>query len=174
MRGDHAKALASFEQALKLNPRLEAAHLNRALTYLRANEPAKALPDLDVLWADEHAALRADAAYHYGIALDRLGRAAEAETWLDRALTLDPSLDSALLYVGALRERRDDLQGAGRAYLDYLGKHPDSVAAMLRLGVSAQKAGRADVAKTYLEKVIAAAPDSGEADEARKFLVLWE
>jgi Flp pilus assembly protein TadD len=63
--------------------------------------------------------LRATAAYHNGLALDRLGRAADAETWLGRALTLDPALGAALLYTGILRERRGELQGAGRAYLDY-------------------------------------------------------
>lgn len=73
-----------------------------------------------------------------------------------------------------LRERRGDLQGAGRAYLDYLARYPKSTTAMLRLGMSAHKAGRIDVAKTYLQKVIAAAPKSSEALEARKYLVMWE
>jgi hypothetical protein len=45
---------------------------------------------------------------------------------------------------------------------------------MLRFGMSAHKSGRIDVAKTYLQKVIAAAPRSYEALEARKYLVMWE
>jgi tetratricopeptide (TPR) repeat protein len=132
------------------------------------------MADLQMVWAEEHSALRADAAYHLGITADRLGRPAEAETWLDRALTLDPALDGALLYIGALRERRGDLQGAGRAYLDYLRAHPESSTAMLRFGLSAHKAGRFDVARDYLQRVIAAAPESADAIEARKFLVMWE
>ena len=118
--------------------------------------------------------MRADAAYHLGIAYDRVGRTADAETSLENALRLDPKLDAALLYVGMLRERRRDWQGAGRAYLDYLGAHPHSAAALLRFGLSAHKAGRADVARQYLEKAIAASPRSAEAVEARKFLVMWE
>ncbi|HEX8253246.1 MAG TPA: hypothetical protein VF846_08880, partial [Thermoanaerobaculia bacterium] len=59
-------------------------------------------------------------------------------------------------------------------FLDYLAAHPQSVTAMLRFGMSAHKAGRADVAKSYLQKVIAAAPASPEGLEARKFLVMWE
>lgn len=172
--GDAQKAIASFDRALELQPALQAARFNRALAFLRLKDHAKAVADLEKVYADEHSPLRGDAAYHLGIALDRLGRAKEAEQSLDRALVLDPSLDAALLYVGLLRERRGDLQGAGRAYLDYLGAHPQSVTAMLRLGISAQKAGRADVAKTYLQKVVAAAPKSYEAVEARKFLVMWE
>jgi TolA-binding protein len=87
---------------------------------------------------------------------------------------LDPKLDAALLYLGMLRERRGNLQDAGRAYLDYLKVHPDSVIALLRFGVSAQKAGRVDVAKSYLHRVIELGPNSAEAMEARKYLVMWE
>ncbi|HEX8154346.1 MAG TPA: tetratricopeptide repeat protein, partial [Thermoanaerobaculia bacterium] len=96
------------------------------------------------------------------------------EQWLVRALELDPSFDAALLYVGTLRERRGELQLAGRAYLEYLRKHPDSLVAALRFGISAQRAGRADVARKYLQQVIDKAPQSAEAAEARKFLVMWE
>ena len=174
MKGDNKKALASFDAALKLAPSLIEARFNRALALLRAGEAAKASPEFEKIFADETFSLRADAAYHNAVALDRLGRTADAETWLTRALTLDPKLDAALLYIGALRERRGDLQGAGRAYLDYLKAHPDSSVALLRFGLSAQRAGRTDVAKTYLQRVIETAPDSAEAVEARKFLVMWE
>ena len=174
LEGHTAKALASFEKALSLQPTLHAARFNRALAFLRNRDYAKAAADLEKIYADEHSPLRADAAYHLGIAHDRLGHASVAETWLDRAIKLDEKLDAALLYVGMLRERRGDLQSAGRAYLDYLERYPQSATALLRFGISAQKAGRIDVAKTYLQRAIAAAPNSYEAVEARKFLVMWE
>jgi len=173
--GDFAKAIAAFDEALKHDAHLEQARLNRGIALLRSGQTAKAIADLEALANDEHSLVRADAAYHLAIALDRSGRASEAETWLDRAIKLDNDLDDAVLYSGLLRERRGDLQGAGRAYLEYLKKHPDSTVALLRFGVSAQKSGRADVAKTYLQRVIAlASPKSAEAIEARKYLVLWE
>ncbi|MDQ3282743.1 MAG: tetratricopeptide repeat protein [Acidobacteriota bacterium] len=174
LRGDLKQALQSFDRALSLDPALEAARFNRGLAWLRSADNAKAVADLQQIYANDQSPLRGDAAYHLGIALDRLGRAKEAEAALDRALTLDAKLDGALLYVGMLRERRGDLQGAGRAYRDYLNAHPQSTAAMLRFGMSAHKAGRTEVAKSYLEKVIATAPQSADAVEARKFLVMWE
>lgn len=174
LSGDTAKALASFDRALVLDPSLQEARFNRALTLLRRNEPAKASPELEKIWADATSTLRAEAAYHNGIALDRLGRFADAEAWLARALKANPKLDAALLYTGFLRERRGDAQGAGRAYYDYLQAHPTSTIAALRFGIVAQAAGRLDVARTYLQRVIASAPDSPEAVEARKFLVMWE
>jgi tetratricopeptide (TPR) repeat protein len=172
--GDPAKALVSFDRALALAPALSEARFNRAVALLRTGDAARASAELEKIAADQTSPLRATAAYHNGLALDALKRATDAEKWLLRALELDPSLDAARLYVGVLRERRGDLQGAGRAYLDYLKKQPDSVAAALRVGVTAQRAGRHDVAKQYLQRVIAAAPSSFEAAEARKYLVMWE
>lgn len=174
LSGDLPKALAAFDKALTLDANLSEARLNRGITLLRAGVFAKAAADLEKVANDERSAVRADAAYHNAIALERLGRTADAEVWLDRALQLNPALDAALLYTGLLRERRGDLQGAGRAYLDYLKNHPDSTVALLRFGISAQKAGRVDVAQSYLRRVIELAPRSAEAIEARKFLVMWE
>jgi tetratricopeptide (TPR) repeat protein len=144
------------------------------LTHLAAGAYLKASADFAAVAADEESPVRADAAYHNGIALDRLDRIEEAETWLDRAVALDPRLDAALLYRGTLSERRGDLQAAGRAYLTYLESHPQAVQAMLRFGIAAHKAGRTATARTYLEKVIATDPRSDEAVEARKYLVMWD
>lgn len=174
LAGNPQAALAEFDRALALSPTLFEARFNRAIALLKLEQFAKASAELEKIYADEHAPLRASAAYHNGIALDRLGRSEEAEQWLQRALTLDPSLDSALLYVGAIRERRGDLQAAGRAYLDYLKTHADDPFAMLRFGISAQRAGKPDTAKKYLQRVLDVAPESREALEARKYLVMWE
>lgn len=144
------------------------------MALLRLGQNAKAADEMAAIYALEKSPLRGRAAYHRAIALDRLGRATEAETWLQSALKLDPALDAALLYTGILRERRGDTQAAGRAYFDYLKKHPDSIVAKLRFGMTAHAAGRLDVAKSYLQQVIDAAPRSPEAVEARKFLVMWE
>jgi tetratricopeptide (TPR) repeat protein len=174
MKGDAAKALSAFDGALKLQPALPEARLNRGLALLHLGRFAESSAELQKAYADETSPVRADAAYHNAIAVDRMGKPKDAEEWLDRALKLNAKLDAALLYAGMLRERRGDLQAAGRAYLEYLKAHPDSAVAMLRFGVSAQKAGSADVARSYLQKVIQTAPDSPEAIEARKYLVMWE
>jgi len=174
MKGENAKALPAFDAALAIDPALPEPRFNRAIVLLRLGQHAKASADFEKIYADQRSALRSDAAYHNGIAYDRLGRAADAETWLDRALKLDAKLDAALLYIGTLRERRGDLQGAGRAYLEYLKTHPDSTVALLRFGISAHRAGSPDTARSYLQRVIEKAPRSAEAVEARKFLVMWE
>lgn len=173
-KGDLTKAIESFDRALKLDAHLTEARFNRAVALLRSGAFAKASAELEPIAGDESSSVRGDAAYHNAIAIDRLGRIADAAKWVERALKLDPSLDAALLYLGTLRERQNDFQAAGRAYLDYLKEHPESRVALLRFGVSAQKAGRPEVAKSYLQRVIALAPRSAEAVEAQKYLVMWE
>lgn len=174
LEGRLDEAIVSFDRALAADASLDAARYNRGLARLRQKDLVKAAADLEAVFAVENSRYRADAAYHLAIARDRQGRATDAEVWLDRALALDPSLDAALLYAGMLRERRGDLQAAGRAYLTYLETHPESPLALLRFGLAARKAGQASTAKKYLERVVAAAPDSIEAIEARKHLVMWE
>lgn len=174
LAGDPARATQSFDRAISLQPSLQEARYNRGLASLRLARFGQASGDFEAVWKDEHSPLRGDAAYHNAIALDRAGRPVEAENWLDRALRASPELTAARLYIGLLRERRGDLQGAGRAYLDYLAAHPDSPVGTLRFGLAAHRAGRTDVARQYLERVITLASDSPEALEARKFLVMWE
>ena len=174
MSGDPRKAVAVFDGVLAADPNAVEARFDRGVALLKLGENANASAEFERIARDEHNALRASAAYHNALALDRLGRLDDAQTWAGRALALDNHFDAALLLSGSIDERRGDLESAARAYLAYLRQHPASTAAMLRLGVCAGRAGRRDVATTYLRKVVAAAPDSAEAVEARKFLVMWE
>jgi tetratricopeptide (TPR) repeat protein len=169
LSGDVAGAMPLFERALPLPE----ARFNRAVALLKLAKYPEAAKDFAAIYADESSPLRASAAYHEALALDGLHRDADAAAWLERALAADPQLDSALLYLGVMRERLGDLQAAGKAYKQFLDRHPDSVVAMLRFGVAAQAAGREDTARKYFERVVAAAPDSPEAAEARMYLVMW-
>lgn len=172
--GDAKKALASFDAAIAQQPSLAEAHLNRGIALIRLGEYASASSEFAKLYADESSPLRARAAYHNALAYDAAKRTDDAAEWLDRALALDPENDSALIYRGLLREKAGDPAGAAKAYLAFLKRHPDSLVAMLRMGVAAHRAGRFDVAKTYLERVSRDAPNSAEGAEARKYLVMWE
>jgi tetratricopeptide (TPR) repeat protein len=174
MAGDAKGAAASFDLALDASPALAEARFNRGVARLKLRQYAQASADFESVAGDGGKPLSARAAYHDALALDALARSSDAERWLERALAVDPKLDSALLYLGFLRERRGDLQAAGKSYRQFLDRHPQSTVAMLRFGISAQRSGFPDTGRKYLRQVIAAAPDSPEAAEARKFLVMWE
>jgi tetratricopeptide (TPR) repeat protein len=172
--GSEKKSLAEFDTALELQPSMSEAHLNRGIAFLRLGDYVHASRDFETVWSDPKSRLRARAAYHDALALDAMKRPADAETWIERALQTDPALDDALLYSAVLRERRGDWQGAGKAYKSYLDRHPGSIIAMLRFALTAQRAGFTDTARKYLQQVVDAAPSSPEAEEARKFLIMWE
>lgn len=174
LSGDPRKALPSFERALALDPALAAANYNRAIAWMKLGEHAKASVALAAIAEDADSPLQALAAYHNALALDSLKRPADAEFWLQRALVSDPKLDASHLYLGMLRERRGDVNSAARSYLEYLKRNSESIAAMLRLGIVAHRAGRGDVARTYLQRVVDKSPRSVEAVEARKYLVMWD
>ncbi len=174
LSGEVARSIQVFDQVIASDPTAIEARFNRAVALLKLGENARASAEFEKIALDEHNLLRAGAAYHNALALDRLGRLDEAQTWADRALALDNGFDAAMLLSGSVSERRGDLESAARSYLAYLRRHPGSTAAMLRLGVCAHRANRLDVATTYLKRVVAAAPNSAEAAEARKFLVMWE
>jgi len=170
LSGDTAGAMAAFDRALALDAGMVEARFNRAVALLRSGDLKTAASE----FARIKGRLQPSASYHQALALDRLGDAKGAAAALQGAIAADPSFTPALLHLGLIRERRGELEAAVRDYLAYLKSHPGSTAAMLRIGVVAQRAGRTDVGTAYLRKVIAAAPDSPEAVEARKFLVMWE
>ena len=170
LNGDVKGAMPFFERALPLPE----ARFNRAVGMLKLAKYGEASAELEKIYADTKSPLRASAAYHDALALDALGKPNDAITWLTRALEIDPNFDSAVLYLGLIRERTGDLQGAGKAYKQFLDRHPDSIVAMLRFGIAAQRAGRPEVARKYFDKIIAAVPSSAEAAEARMYLEMWE
>jgi tetratricopeptide (TPR) repeat protein len=174
LSGEPAKAIPVFDRVIASDPTAIEARFNRAVALLKLGENGKASAEFEKIALDEHNLLRASAAYHDALALDRLGRLDDAQLWADRSLALDNNFDAAMLLSGSISERRGDIETAARSYLAYLRRHADSTAAMLRLGICAQRANRLDVAQTYLKRVVKLAPDSAEAAEARKFLIMWE
>lgn len=174
LAGDPNGAMTVFDAVVAADPSMIEARFNRAVALLKLGENAKASAEFEKIAFDEHNMLRATAAYHDALALDRLNRTADALVWAGRAIALDNNFDAAYLLLGALHERAGQVEAAARSYHTYLERHPDSTAALLRFGICAQRANRLDLARTYLQKVIKLAPDSTDAAEARKFLVMWE
>lgn len=175
LAGDVEGAIRSFTAALVQDSSAVEPRFNRAIAWLRLGNTAEASADLESLWGRELAeGLRASIAYHRALAADRAGNLAEALQWIDRAIQLDPHSGDALLYAGLILEKQRRFQDAGQRYRAFLDRNPDSVIGMLRFGVAAHRAGHRDLSRKYLWEVVKRAPDSREATEARKFLVMWE
>ena len=174
MEGNASGALEEFDQAIAHEPKLAQLHLNRAIALIRLGRLSDAAATLEAIAAlDPSPDLLASAAYHRALVADRSGDLEGASAWLDRALAAYPS-DDALLYAGVVLERRGRFADAGKRYRDYLAHNPGSIVAMLRFGIVAHRAGHRDLGRKYLKDVVRRAPESREAIEARKMLILWE
>jgi tetratricopeptide (TPR) repeat protein len=173
--GENAeRSLSTFDQAIRTDPDLVEPRFNRAIALLKLQRFADAEAAFGQLLEREDQSFRAAAAYHRALALDRMGEFAAAEQWLQHALAADRDLDSALLYLGVVREKQQNFTGAGDAYKRYLVRQPQSIVGMLRFGICAHRARFADTARKYLQQVVALAPSSLEAAEARKILLLYD
>lgn len=167
-------ALTSFDAALALEPANQIARYNRGVALLKKAKLEESIAEFNRIATPEEPSLQARAAYHRGLAEERLGKHETAAASFESAFKLDSSLHAALLSLGVAKERMLDFQGAGKAYKMYLERRPDAPVALLRFGVVAHRAGRREAATTLLRRVVKIAPRTPEALEAEKYLVMWE
>jgi len=157
-----AEAMASFEEALRLDPDYPSAldNLGMGLNKLgRAEEARRPLERALALDPDDVVALN-----NLGIALTRTGHPEQALVHLQRALALQPdqpkakvrvNLANALLALGRVDDAIGHLERA-------VALAPDDVDARYNLGGALMRAGRTPAAIAAFEGVLTLAPDDGE------------
>jgi tetratricopeptide (TPR) repeat protein len=149
-KGEGAKAVETFEQALKLQPTLPDAQLNLANAFLRANRAEDALRQSRViLEVDPNSA-----AAHYvaGCALLRLGRNEEALKALQESQRIDPAVTAVNFQVGLAHERLGHFDQAIEQWQIAVEFEPEHLAAHYRLSQALLRLGRQDEANTALKK----------------------
>lgn len=131
--GRLSEAAAAFRQVLAYEPGLGEAHL----------ELAETLVDLgkDTLAAEHYRYYlrgapvdRAVTQEYVRLLVYRLGRAEEAEPWIERLLQRDPGDESVRMDRAAAWWRKGQPEAALRAYLDVLRDRPDEARAVLNVG----------------------------------------
>ncbi len=96
----------------------------------------------------------ADGWSNYGLALTHLGKAAEAETALSRAVALAPRNGEAWFHLGVARSLRDEWADAASAYRRAVALEPEDVVAWHRLGVALAESGDESAAATAFERAL--------------------
>ena len=99
LKGDYDRAIADYNQAIKLNAKFAIAYNNRAWAYFKAGKAAQGLPDAERSLQMQPGS--ADALNTRGHILEALGRREEAIADFRGALSRDPS-------------RRDSAEGLKR------------------------------------------------------------
>jgi tetratricopeptide (TPR) repeat protein len=139
-RGDLERAIADFDQAIKLNPKDSSLYNNRGLAW-------KAKGDLDRAIADEDQAIELDAKlasayYNRGLAWRAKGNLDRAIADYDQAITLDPDYTSAYYNRAVALEGKGDLQRAladFKKFTELDPSDPDGPAAVARVTKALQK-----------------------------------
>ncbi|EQD35119.1 Tetratricopeptide TPR_2 repeat protein, partial [mine drainage metagenome] len=91
---------------------------------------------------------------YYGLALAHLGRAAEAESALARAIQLSPANGEAWFHLGVARGLREEWGDAASAYRKAVALAPDDLVAWHRLGVALAESGDEPGAGAAFERAL--------------------
>jgi tetratricopeptide (TPR) repeat protein len=141
---------------------------------LAGGQPDRAMASLTTAQADADAA--ADKAASGAIAIDRaralvaLRRVAEARAAIDQAITQTPGDSDAWLLSATLYRRSGQLNLAQQHIEKAAAINSLDPAIGLEAGVVAQLSGREAAARKSWQSVIATAPDSPEAAQARNYV----
>jgi tetratricopeptide (TPR) repeat protein len=166
-RGDVAAAIESFGQAVRLDPSLTEARVNRAQALLRAgrrDEARAEAEEVERLKAAEAGVGRAMILMETAAAHLSQGRAAAAERELREATAAAPSLPEAHYRLGlALRRAVADARKAQAPFLRVLELDPSHAGARHEIGHILAALGETDSAVLQLRLSLALRPSLVEA-----------
>jgi type IV pilus assembly protein PilF len=165
-RGNPTKALESFNRALMLAPKYADALANRGAAYMQLAQYSLAESDYLSVLTDNTYANRSGVYYNLGSLYFFRGNLAAAEENLRRA-TRDGGPVEAYFLLGQVEEKMGKVALAETAYRDAMTRAPDRPDVTLALAKVIEAQGRKGEAHELYLKVIAVAPGSPEAQQAR-------
>ena len=128
--------------------------------YLLQKEHEKAVRAFQEVLSDEP--LNARAWSYLGMSQAHLGRAAEAESALSRAIALAPQNAEAWFHLGVARSLRSEWPEAASAYRHAVALVPEDLVAWHRLGVALAESGEEDAASAAFERALVLSRETGE------------
>jgi len=153
--------LRLWAHAVEHEPGSELAQANYGIMLLLDGRPDLALGHLER--ARQLGRTATTLTLHRAMALEALGRYAEAEQAIDEALRADPNYGRAHAVRGRLLLRRGDVDGAAAALAAVRRTEPRLVAAFLLEAAIADRRGRPDEVIAAYRAMTAAQPDDARA-----------
>jgi tetratricopeptide (TPR) repeat protein len=108
-KGDHTRAIAAFDEAIRLNPKSSAFYFNRAKSWGLKQDYNRAIADLDE--AIRRNPSNAQAYRLRGMTMAQIGKSKEAFADLDKAVSLNPT-DPKPYFIRALAWAASDIDRA--------------------------------------------------------------
>ncbi len=165
-RGDPAKALQSFNQALMLASNYADARNNRGAAYVQLKQYSMAESDFLSVLSDDTYANRAGVYFNLGSLYLALGNLGGAEENLRRSTKVAGPVE-AYFMLGQVEEKLGKTSLAETAYRDAVAHAPERPDLLLTLAKFLDAHGQNDEARTLYRRVIELAPTSPEANQAR-------
>ncbi|HET9148875.1 MAG TPA: tetratricopeptide repeat protein [Alphaproteobacteria bacterium] len=159
-RGDRARAVELYSEALRLKPAFAKAHSNLGATLLEMGRVGEAIDHLSRALADEPDFV--DARVNLGAALFNAGRFADAERELRAALQLAPDDTLALNTLGNALFRQGRVDEAIAAFETALAREPDLAMAINNLGTAWREKGEPIKAEQAFRRALSVQPDAPE------------
>jgi Flp pilus assembly protein TadD len=164
--GRPAQAIDHFTRALQLAPTFSDARNNRGAAYMQLGQYSQAEADFLQALGDRYYPNRAGVYFNLGSLHVLKGSLVAAEENLRRAAVPTGPIEAFLL-LGEVEERLGKLELAESALRDGISRAPERTDLLLALAAFLERRGRAREARAYYEKVVALAPYSQEAEQAR-------
>lgn len=167
---DFENALKAFSTALKLEPTFVESRNNRGVCYMEMGRLDEAEADFEAVLDGNVAAEKVNAHLNLGILHGKRSRWVDAERELSLAVADAPQNSRALRERGLVRVRLDDFKGALEDFLSVLKEDRKDPVANYQAALCLLTADRRDLALRYMERTVAAAPESDEGRKAKRFL----
>lgn len=177
---DYVGAIRAFDEALRLDPGFVESHNNRGVALIELGRLDEAEADFRAVLDGPPSSEKANAHYNMGLVSKKREDWKGAESEFSLALSESPQNVRAYRERGLARANLEDFHAALEDFLKVLKAEPkDPVSnyqAALCLLADAQgrdestRAKLRELALRYMERTVAAAPESDEGRKARRFL----
>lgn len=170
--GATEQALASYQEALRLNPgmseastALEGYYTNQGVAQRRSNQLTAAVQSFRQ--ALTYSTSSANAHFELGQTLEQLGQINEAIQEYQEALKLDPDKSAAHMSLAQAYSAQGQQENAAKEYQEVLRLNPQDPVAHQGLGFAYNELGKKDEAIASLQQAVRFYLIAGQRDKAR-------
>ena len=167
---DYPAALKAFTEALKLDAGFAESYNNRGVCLIEIGKLDDAELDFQKVLDGPPSTEKPNAHFNLGRVQKRREKWADAEREFSLVLSLDSQYRKAFLERGLVRVKRENFREALEDLLFYMKDEPADPVANYNSALCLLTTGRRDLALRYMERTVAAAPESDEGRRARRFL----
>ncbi|MEO6324914.1 MAG: tetratricopeptide repeat protein [Thermoanaerobaculia bacterium] len=167
---DYPAALKAFTYALKLDSSFSESYNNRGVCLIEIGKLDEAEADFQKVLDGPPSNEKANAHFNLGRVQKRREKWADAEREFSLVLSSDSQYRKAFLERGLVRVKRENFREALEDFLFYMKEEPTDPLANYNTALCLLTTGRRDLALRYMERTLAAAPESDEGRRAKRFL----